>query len=71
MSTRYTTGQLDRPGRSATGLHKSPALLPAGGQHGRRPEEEPVSQQHVQLVLEIIRLGFTAVILVVIASILS
>jgi hypothetical protein len=30
-----------------------------------------LSPQHVQLVLEIVKLGFTAVVLVVLASILS
>jgi hypothetical protein len=34
-------------------------------------EKRPVSPSHVQLVLEIVKLGFTAVILAVLASILS
>jgi hypothetical protein len=34
-------------------------------------EKRPLSPNHVQLVLEIVKLGFTAVILAVLASIVS
>lgn len=65
--------QLGRPGGAPTELHTPQALLLAAG---RPCPSDPgggelVSPEHEQLVLEIVRLSLTAVILALIALILS
>jgi hypothetical protein len=59
-------------GRVAYVLHNTGAS-PGRRIDGRldREGEASLAPHHVQLVLEIVKLGFTAVVLVVIASILS
>jgi hypothetical protein len=53
-------------------LHTTARLArSADGRLDRERRSVPLSAHHVQLVLEIVKLGFTAVVLVVIASLLS
>jgi hypothetical protein len=53
-------------------LHTTQQAPPVGGQPAYRPrEEESVTVELAKLVLEIVRLGMTAVVLVVIAQLIT